>query len=55
MPCRLQEIEAFNAECAKFRSIFSRLDYPTILLSIIFFFEILQATKQKETMMIVVQ
>ena len=51
--------EAFNAECAKLRSIFSRLDYPMsliiILLLTIFFFEMLQRTQQKVTMTIVEQ
>ena len=32
MPCCLQQTEAFNTECAKLRSIFSRLDYPVSLI-----------------------
>jgi len=55
----LSTTEALNAECAELRSIFSCLDYPIslllTLLSTIFFCEILQRTKQKETMMIVAQ
>ena len=50
--------EAFNAECAKLRSIFIRLDYSMSLIDSAinnFFFVMLQRTQQKETMIIVAQ
>ena len=50
--------DAFNAECVKLRSIFSRLDYPTSLIDSTinnFIFRNSSANKAERTMLIVVQ
>ena len=47
--------EAFNAECAKLRSIFSRLDYPIGLIDSTINNILLFATQRKETLIIVAQ